>query len=233
MNMKIIKEKNNIRITKLEIDVAKIGHITNTYIVQDMKTNVAVLIDPAFDPKYILSCISELNVNLLVIILTHAHADHFGALKGILDKFKQGQKKLDIYIHELDLSSINDKLFNEADKVGLILDDINIDDFNKLSEGSNIILDSMSFEVIHTPGHTKGSIMLYEKTSDTLFSGDTIFKNTYGRTDLLSGNSKQMKESIDKIFYRFDDIDVFPGHDDIFKLDESKRKIKLIYAFKG
>jgi len=231
--MENMKERNDVRINKMEIDVANMGHITNTYIVQDVKTNNAVLIDPAFDGGAIIKYLDVLNLKLVACIITHSHADHFGALKDVLNIMESRNKQTVVYVHELGLEGLNDKMINEQESVGLKLEAFDFERIVGVKEGEQINIDNIRFEVIHTPGHTLGGIVLYEKNSDTLFSGDTIFKNTYGRTDLNEGSSKDMKASLDKIFYRFDDIDVFPGHGEIFKLDESKRKIKLIYAFKG
>ena len=102
-----------------------------------------------------------------------------------------------------------------------------------LKAGEIIQENNITLEVIHTPGHTKGAIVLLDKENNILYSGDTIFHNTYGRTDLYHSDKLNMKETLDNLFNRFEDIEVYPGHDEIFNIKESKRKIQLLFAYKG
>lgn len=85
---------------------------------------------------------------------------------------------------------------------------------------------------MHTPGHTQGSMVVYIEKENILFAGDTIFKNSYGRTDLITGSTEAMGKSLDKLFNKFHNIEVYPGHGEIFELINSKRRIKMLFAFK-
>lgn len=226
--MEILKETDKIKVIKLEITITNTYHVTNTYIVIDKETNNGIIIDPADNEKYIQAILEQEKIELKSIILTHAHADHMGAVKGLLAQNEQ----LKIYVHELD-KDINNERINEQDKVCMKLDKIPEDRIITLKDGEIIQQNNICLEVIHTPGHTKGAIVLLDKENNILYSGDTIFANTYGRTDLYHSNKEKMKETLDNLFYRFEDIEVYPGHDDIFNIKEAKRKIQLLFAYKG
>lgn len=226
--MEILKETDKIKVIKLEITITNTYHVTNTYIIIDKKTNNCIIIDPADKEKYIQDILNKENVILKKIILTHAHADHMGAVKDLLEK----NKKLYIYVHELD-KDINNERINEQDKVYMILKKIPEERIITLKDKAKIQQDHITLDIIHTPGHTKGSIVLLDKENNILYSGDTIFHNTYGRTDLYHSDKTKMKQTLDKLFEEFEDIEVYPGHDEIFNIKDAKRKIKLLFAYKG
>lgn len=110
---------------------------------------------------------------------------------------------------------------------------INNEDIIEVKDGYKFNILSMQFEIIHTPGHTLGSICIYEKNTSSLFTGDTIFCDCYGRCDLYSGDFSDMVSSLRKLFNRFEDVMIYPGHDKEVKIDSAKRKIRLLVALKG
>lgn len=231
--MKLIKEDKNIKIFMLEIEIINIGASTNTYIIQDKKTKTCVIIDPAYNFNKILDGINSICGEIKASIITHLHADHIGALEDLYKYSFSERKKLEVYIHKNDKKELLNNDFNksEALEMNLNIDYLKMQELKELEDVFK--LDNIEFEIIHTPGHSSGSVCLYEKNNNVLFAGDTIFENTYGRTDLPSGSSTQMKETLDTLFERFDDVLVLPGHGEIFNLKDSKRKIRLVYAFKG
>ena len=162
------------------------------------------------------------------IIITHSHADHIAALANLTEN-----TDAKVYVHRLDFDGLYDKTLNEEDIVATKVLPVDKSKVICVEEKDKIILENLEFEVIHTPGHTKGSIVVHNKENNILFSGDTIFENTYGRTDLITGSRDDMKQTLDKLFNRFDDVEVLPGHGNIFNLKDSKRKIKLLFAYKG
>ena len=226
--MEVLKETEKIKVIKLEIIITNTYHVTNTYIIIDKETNNSIIIDPADNAKYIQEVLEQEKANLKRIILTHAHADHMGAVKELLEK----SKDVNVYVHELD-KDINNRKINEQDKVYMKLDKIPEDRIITLKDKDIIQENNISLEVIHTPGHTKGAIVLLDKENNILYSGDTIFANTYGRTDLYHSQKDKMKETLDNLFNRFDNILVYPGHDEIFNIKDAKRKILLLFAYKG
>lgn len=231
--MEILKQENGIKIAKLELNVAETGHITNSYIVYDVNTKNGIIIDPGYDGEGILKVIKKIEVNLKAIILTHVHADHIGALEYLYNKYKEENKHIIIYMHKEDIKGLYDDRVCGYEMLKVEVQNIPKDEITGMKEQDIIAIDSLDFEVIHTPGHTAGSIILYEKTTNTIISGDTIFAKTYGRTDLATGSSVDMRNTLDKIFNRFNDVDVYPGHDEVFNLKDAKRRIRLLFAYKG
>ena len=128
---------------------------------------------------------------------------------------------------------LHNKEFNAEEIVGTTILPIEKERVLKCNDKDIITFGNIILEVIHTPGHTKGSITLYDEKNNTLYSGDTIFSNSYGRTDLVNGSHEDMKVSLDKLFNRFEDIQVFSGHGEDFNLKNAKRRIRLLFAYKG
>lgn len=205
-----------IEIVKIEVDVAYQGHITNCYLIYD-DLKQAVVIDPGYEADKILNKIKELDLEVKAIILTHSHADHIGALQKIEEVFY-----VPIIIHQEDLKP----LLGEAEAYYKLLqvEPQNVEKSQILCVQDSKILKfgKMEFEIIHTPGHTAGSICIYEKNKQVLFTGDTIFSDCYGRCDLYSGDFKEMVSSLKKVFYRFSDTIIYPGHGEETSLKKQK-----------
>lgn len=224
----IVVDNENILVEKLEIEIKNTGHITNTYILKDKKTNKGIVIDPAYDEQLIENKLKELEVTLDKILVTHSHADHIASLAKL-----QKDTDANVYIHNLDYDGLFDKTLNEEEIVCAKVDAVDISSIIKVKNCDKITIGDISLEVIHTPGHTKGGIVLYNEQNNILFSGDTIFERTYGRTDLITGSHEDMKNSLNILCDRFDDVLVLPGHGEIFNLKDSKRRIRLLFAYKG
>lgn len=211
----------------IEVDVAKRGHITNSYIAYDTNLLEAVVIDPGYEAEKLIEKIKAINVKVKYILITHGHADHIGALQAIKDF-----TNADVLISESDYDVLFGKKQGYFEMLGV--DRPNISDANKLVDGDNIKVGNYNLKVVSTPGHTLGSICFYEDTTNILFTGDTIFSNCYGRVDLDSGSFGDMRVSLNKLFEKFsDDIIIYPGHGDIATLKEAKRYVKLLIAIKG
>lgn len=198
---------------QLRVDTTK-GITTNVYIV--VSKNEAIVIDPGGEPDKIIDKLNELNTNLKYIVLTHCHSDHIAAVTD-LQKVKGGE----VLISEEDGKAVNNPIRNLAPFMGNKLEKIKVDRF--LSEGDKIKLGNDEFEIIETPGHTKGGICIYSEKQKVLFSGDTIFKGTYGRTDLPSSSYQDMKNSIKKLMKLPDDINIYPGHGILTNMKDEKK----------
>ena len=225
--MKIV-DNENIEVYKLKLEIENTGHITNSYVIKDKATNKVCVIDPAFDDKRISQTINDMQGELDVVIITHSHADHIAALAKLVEN-----TNVKVYVHKNDYEALYNKELNAEEIVGAKVLPVDKQKVQLIQDKDNIELGEVTFKVIHTPGHTMGSIILFDQTNNILYSGDTIFENSYGRTDLINGSHLDMKISLDKIFNMFDDIKVFPGHGEAFNLKESKRKIRLLFAYKG
>ena len=223
-----VLNNDEIIVIRLELEIENTGHITNTYLVIDKNTMECTLIDPAFDADKIINEIKKYSEKLTRVLITHSHADHIAALADLVNG-----TDIKVYINKEDFNGLYDKTINQEDIVETEVKSVDKDAVISVKDGDKLELKGITFEFIHTPGHTKGSMVIYLKELDILFSGDTIFENTYGRTDLKSGSHDDMKKSLDKIFDKFKNPHVFPGHGNDFFLENSKRKIRLLFAYKG
>jgi hydroxyacylglutathione hydrolase len=177
----------------------------NTYIITDNSSSV--IIDPGADAAAIQSKIQNLNSKIKYILLTHGHYDH------IISALAMGAP---VHAHEAEKTMLEDASINLSSHIrqNIILKGVNY------FKGETYKLDG--FEVYHTPGHTAGSVII--KAGTNLFTGDTLFLDTVGRTDGPTGDSKQLRKSL-KIFDTLDkDIMCYPGHGEPFKLGEAYAK---------
>lgn len=174
----------------------------NNYLIID--NNEAVLIDATGVIPELDSFLKEHNADLKYIFLTHGHFDHIGGVKKLQEKY--GSK---VYLHSGDKEIVEGtNEFMQA--VGLPPIDIpQIDVF--INEGDKLKVGSVEFEVIHLPGHTPGGVGY--KLDNMIFSGDTIFMNSIGRTDLPGGDFATLSKSIkEKIFTLPENTIIYTGH---------------------
>ena len=188
---------------------------TNCYIVEDEEAKEAMVIDPGGEPEKIIEMLDTLGIDKLkYIYLTHCHGDHFG---GILElKAKKGGKVL---IHRDDSEGLYNKAISLTYYIGM--DDIELEADSRVDDGDLIHVGNIEFRVIHTPGHTKGGSCLYCEKEDLLFSGDTLFRGTWGRTDLPTGNFEEIINSItNKLTVLPDNTILYSGHGRITTIRE-------------
>lgn len=193
-----------------------IGDPTNCYIVVDDKSKETMVIDPAGDVDEIEKLINILNGKLKYIYLTHCHGDH---ILGVTElKNRCGGK---ILIHREDAVGLNDRNINLS---GIInISEIELEADSRIDDNDLIHLGNLEFRVIHTPGHTKGSTSLYCEKENCLFSGDTLFRGTWGRTDLPTSSREDIINSIvKKLMILPDETIVYPGHGMMTKIKEEK-----------
>lgn len=216
-----------INIENIKVDVAGRGHITNSYIIYDDVEKEAVLIDPGYEHEKIINTNVRIGTKIKYIVLTHAHGDHMGALKEVYE-----YAKCPVLVHENDYDMLIGKVESYSKFQGVALQDLSKCEIVKVRDGFTFRVGSLNFEVIHTPGHTSGGICLLEKTSASLFTGDTIFYDCYGRCDLATASFDEMVNSIKKIFNRFEHIIIYPGHGKSTNIDNAKKYIRLLLKMK-
>ena len=179
---------------------------TNCYIVQDEENKETIVIDPGGEFEKISAMLDILQAKVKYIYLTHCHGDHTGALKELKESTK-GK----ILIHRYDADGLYNKAISLTDYIGI--DEVHLEADSRVDDEDKIHVGNLEFIVLHTPGHTKGSTCLYLPQENLLFSGDTLFHGTWGRTDLPTGSFKDIIESIEnKILILPDDTIVYPGH---------------------
>jgi glyoxylase-like metal-dependent hydrolase (beta-lactamase superfamily II) len=186
----------------------------NCYIIRSETSNNGIIIDPGDVPQEILYYIQQSKLNIDYILLTHGHPDHCHALKEIKDI-----TKAKIAIHKNDVKLLHDRTLSLL--LGLGYHELPDPDI-LLVEGDNICLGNTRFKILHTPGHTPGSICIY--SDGIVFTGDTLFNSGIGRTDLPGGNSYDIINSIrDKLLKLPDETIVYPGHGPITSIGAERR----------
>ncbi len=186
----------------MEIKVVALGHIqANCYLLSSEKA--AVVIDPGFESEVVNDFLIQNSDKERQILLTHAHFDHIG---GALLLRESTDTK--IGIGRLDANALKDNRLNLSDMFGAQLTpfsaDITFEDDDVFSVGD------LEFKVIHTPGHTVGGVCYL--TGDVLFSGDTLFLGSIGRTDFYGGDFTTLKKSVKRLYDLDENLIVLSGH---------------------
>jgi hydroxyacylglutathione hydrolase len=167
------------------------------------KSRKALVIDPGDEAEKIIELLDSEGLKPILIVNTHIHPDHVGGNRKIVEKYgieaAAGRDGFD-YVEGLK------EYFEEFS--GMSLEDLGIKKL--LKDGDVIKVGKIKLKVIETPGHSKGGLCLY--TDGVLFSGDTLFAGTYGRTDLIGGSENEMQLSIARLMELPDDTVVYPGH---------------------
>lgn len=169
----------------------------NCYIVMDEKTKDAVVLDPGGDGEMLERAIKDIGANVKSILLTHGHMDHVGGVEYLSDKLN-----VPFYI-----SKIDEEYMEKDNYVFGTIRNAN----GYLEDGNDLSFGSLNIKVIATPGHTKGGLCFL--IEDKLFTGDTLFQGSIGRTDFIGGSFPEIINSIKtKLLPLGDEIEVYPGH---------------------
>ncbi len=176
----------------------------NTYLVFD-ETKEAFLVDPGSYLKQISNKIVEKELDLKYIVLTHGHGDHIGGIQ----KFKDDFPEVKVVALDAEKATLNDSVLNNS-KI-LLGGEVTLDADVYVSDGMNMKIGNMDLKFLATPGHTPGGMSIL--IGDVVFSGDTLFKTSIGRTDMPGGDYNQLIDSIrTKLFTLPDDTKVYTGH---------------------
>ena len=185
----------------------------NCYIIETSEGN-AVAVDTGGSFEKICRFLDDNSLTLTKILLTHGHFDHIGAAEMLAKKYNAK-----VYIHEKDSVMLKDRKASLADAAGG--DFTAVSEFAEIGDGDKITQDELTFEVIHTPGHTLGGVCY--KCENSLFTGDTLFKLSMGRTDFPGGSASQLFNSLKKLGDMDGNFDVYPGHNEPSTLDYERK----------
>ncbi len=198
---------------------AKVGNAnmyTNMYVISDEETKEGILIDCGAGIEKITEYIDGMNIKLKYVVLTHCHVDHISGIKAIRKEYPRAK----IIINEGDKKGMTDSSINGSEVLGV--EENYIDPDIVVKDGDVITFGNIKAEVIHTPGHTEGSMCLL--INDALFSGDTLFRGTRGRTDLKTGSEREILWSIKEKLLKLDEnVMVYPGHGIATIIKEEKK----------
>ena len=193
----------------MKVSVMQVGPIgTNCYFLQDEESGLMAIIDPGDDWERILHQVKKAEGEVKYILLTHGHYDHTTAVPDLVKALPGVQ----VYIHQADANGAGSQLFPLAAQV---------QDLYNYDEGDTLSLGSLTIEVLHTPGHSKGSVTL--KVGDVLFTGDTLFCGSCGRTDLRGGSYEEIMASLKRLGELEGDFHVCPGHDRTSTLERERK----------
>jgi glyoxylase-like metal-dependent hydrolase (beta-lactamase superfamily II) len=185
----------------MELHILPLGdYQTNTYIVSGDGKSCAV-IDPGFEPQTILAKVRQLGLTVEAVLLTHGHFDHVGGVKAIL-----AATGCPLYLHRGDFDQPDDPM----SRFCYPLAGAALPGLRYAEDGDSVTAGGLTFRVLSTPGHTKGSVCF--QCEDVLFSGDTLFAGSCGRTDLPGGDWNTICRSLARLAALEEDLTVYPGH---------------------
>ena len=201
----------------MEIKTMQVGALgTNCYIVSCKRTNEAMIIDPGGNTSDIVSYVHAKKLRVKAIVDTHGHADHITAnddLRNLVDA--------KLYIHENDKEMLASAEKNLSLFIGRPIELRAADAY--LKDGDKLSIGELTFTVLETPGHTPGGISLYTDQG-VVFSGDTLFRRSIGRSDFYGGDYRTLLNSIKDVLYSLpDDTVLLPGHMEPTTVAEEKR----------
>jgi hydroxyacylglutathione hydrolase len=189
----------------------------NCYIIGDGKTNEGVIIDPGGDAERILQVVKETGLVMRFIIATHGHFDHCAAMKMLKEELG-----CDFLLHKNDLFFVQ-RSKKSALNWGIVIEQAPDPD-RFVEDGDILTCGTIEMRILHTPGHSPGGICIYIPAEKLLFSGDTLFYGSVGRTDFDGGSMQELVTSIkEKLYTLPDDTILYTGHGENTTIGDEKR----------
>lgn len=181
---------------------------TNCYLVINEDTKETVMVDPGGYPEELKNEIKQKGLKIQAVLLTHAHFDHIMGLADVMKDFA-----VPVYVEEMDKDMLTDGDMNLSG--GYMNGGFQFENARTVTDGQVLEIAGFRFQVIHTPGHTPGGCCYYEKEEGVLFSGDTLFHTSVGRSDFPGGSASDLVRSVrEKLLVLPEKTHVYPGHMD-------------------
>lgn len=200
---------------------------TNCYLISNQETKEAVLVDPGDHASFLMQKCSDEGLTVTAILLTHGHFDHISAVPEIKEKLGTV-----IYAGEKEANMLQDPVLNLT--WSYLNQRISIVPERLLKDGEEFELIGRKWQLIETPGHTAGSVCYWMKEEDILISGDTLFLESLGRSDLPTGSTAAIVDSITrKLFALPDKTTVYPGHGEPTTIAHEKQHNPVARYYKG
>ncbi len=195
---------------KLQIHQFVVGPVaTNCYFAINGETKELLVIDPGASGEQLAKMIRDGGYRPVAILLTHGHFDHADGIEGLC---KALGEKLPVYAHEDERETLSQAGLNLSFSMGWNAKEYGAD--NYLKDGAEISLAGFTIKVLHTPGHTDGGCCYYFADEGVVFTGDSLFAGSIGRTDFPHGSESKLVRSVrEKILTLPDDTQVLPGHE--------------------
>ena len=201
----------------MQIKMMQVGPLgTNCYLLEDEKSKLAAVVDPGGDAPRILSQAQADGVEVKMILLTHAHFDHTGGVAELCASLPG----VPVYLHPADAALVGSDVFPAIGAATVPYED-----------GDTVQLGELAIQVLHTPGHTPGGVCLM--AGDALFTGDTLFQGSMGRTDFPGGDLTAMQLSLQRLSQLPPSLAVYPGHGPASTIGDERRWNPFLRPFVG
>lgn len=192
---------------RIKVERVTVGEFAvNCYIVQNEETGECVIVDPGAQAQRIIGAVGLSKP--AAVLLTHAHCDHIGAVDEVCGHFG-----IPLYVHEADAPKLTDSTANVAAYFGFEMT-VKTPPVT-LHGGETVTLADIPFQVLHTPGHSLGSVCYVLPENQGVLTGDTFFAHGYGRTDFPDGSFTQIRQSLRTLFLLTPKRRAYPGHDEL------------------
>lgn len=204
------------------LQVGQIG--TNCYLLADEEAKLCAVIDPGDNGERIAEVIKREGWEPVAILLTHSHFDHILGIPGL----RESWPALPVYCHPADMANeeTTERIF------GMTVPTVRaFGNLTPYTEGSTVSVGGLTVKVLHTPGHSPGSVVL--QVGDVLFCGDTLFRGSMGRTDLPGGSFGQIMQSLARLAKLEGDFKVYPGHESSSTLEFERKTNFCIHEALG